>query len=321
MTPVALLVFAVIAGSVAPRLLRRSGWADRSPAIGIALWQALSASVVGATVLAGAVLAVPAVPFTPDLAELISACTNALLLQYSTPGGAAASATGAVLALGVAGRVGYCALAGLVRAHRERARQLQALGLVADLHAGSGAFIVDHDVAAAYCLPGRRGHVILTSAALARLRSEELQAVLAHEHAHLRHRHHLVLAASDALRRAFPRIPLFSETHEELSRLVEMHADDVAARGSERLTIATALVRLAESSVPVGALGAGGNASLARVRRLLCPSRPLGAAQAVAAVAGALTLLVAPVAIAAVPAINAATAEMCPIDVASPVIF
>ncbi|WNB84759.1 M56 family metallopeptidase [Cellulomonas sp. ATA003] len=316
--PLALLVLAVLVGTLAPRLLRRSAWVDRSPAMGIVLWQALSLSVVAATVLAGAALALPDVPFTANLAELISACSAALRAQYATPAGAAASTTGAVFAVGVTARVGFCLTAGLVRAHRQRAAQLQALRLVADIHHRSGALVVEHDVAAAYCLPGRGRHIVLSTAALAQLDADELTAVLAHERAHLRHRHHLVLAASAALRSAFPRVPAFADADEELRRLVEMHADDVAARGSARLTIATALVRLAESSAPVAALGAGGDTSLARVRRLVSPAAPLGPARALVARLGALTLVVAPMVIAAAPAVAAATADLCPLMLPGP---
>lgn len=311
-TPVALLLFAAAASTVAPRLLRRSAWLDRSPALGIALWQALAVSVVGSTILAGAALALPELPATTSVAELISACSAALRQQYSTPAGAVASATGAVLALAVAGRVAYCLTAGLLRARRDRAEQLRSLVMIADHHQ-SGALVVEHDIAAAYCFPGKGGHVVLTTAALGHLDATELQAVLAHERAHLRRRHHLILATSAALHRAFPRIPVFADSHRELGRLVEMHADDVAARGHDRVKIATALVRLAESSAPATALGAGGSTSLARVRRLVSPANPLGNARRVLTGLSALTLVIAAPMIAAAPALAAATADMCPI--------
>jgi Zn-dependent protease with chaperone function len=72
-----------------------------------------------------------------------------------------------------------------------------------------GALVLDHDRVAAYCLHGVRGRVVVTSGAVAHLRGEELEAVLAHESAHLRARHDLVLAAATAMQRAFPFVPLF----------------------------------------------------------------------------------------------------------------
>jgi Zn-dependent protease with chaperone function len=312
--PITLAVFAVLVATLGPRLLGQSAWLDRSPRLGIFSWQALSFSVVAAVVLAGAALALPAVPFSADIAQLLSACAMALRAQYATPGGAALSATGAALAVTVLARAGYCLTAGLVTAVRERRRQLNALTLVARRHEGCDALVVDHSVAAAYCLPGRRKQVVLTTGALAALDHDQLAAVLAHERAHLRGRHDLVLAAAAALQRAFPRVPVFQDAHGELARLVEMLADDVAARRNDRLTIATALVQLAEASTPIAALGAGGSTSLARVRRLVAPAQPLGATRSVLAAVAAAAVLATPAAVVAAPAVVAATADLCPID-------
>lgn len=311
--PITLGVFAVLAATLGPQLLRRSCWPDRSPRLGIVAWQVLTGSVVLAVVMAGAALALPAVPFSVNLAELLSACAMALRAQYATPGGAALSATGAVLALAVVARVGYCLVAGLVTAGRERHRQLQALALVARRHKTCDALVVDHHAPAAYCLPGRRQQVVLTTAALAALDDDQLAAVMAHEQAHLRGRHHLVPAAAAALERAFPRITAFRVAHGELARLVEMLADDVAVRGNDRLTVATALVRLAEASTPAAALGAGGSTSLARVRRLVAPAQPLGLARSALTALATAAVFATPIAVATAPAVIAATADLCPI--------
>jgi len=311
--PITLVVFAVLAATLGARLLARSAWLDRSPRLGICAWQALSFSVITAVVLAGAALALPAVPFSADIAELLSACARALRDQYATPGGVAISATGAVVAGTVLGRAGYCLTAGLVSASRARRRQLDALTLVAHRHEGFDALVVNHTTAAAYCLPGRRQQVILTTGALDALDDEQLAAVLAHERAHLRGRHDVVLAAAAALLSAFPRVPAFRYAHRELTRLVEMLADDVAARRNDRLTIATALVCLAQASAPAAALGAGGSTSLARVRRLVAPAHPLGATRSAFAALATAALLATPAAVVAAPAVVAATADLCPI--------
>ena len=312
--PITLVVFAVLVGTLAPRLLARSSWPDRCPRLGVAAWQAVSLSVVTAVVLAGAALALPALSFSADLAELLSACAMALRAQYATPGGAALSITGAVLAVTVVARAGYCLIAGLISGARERRRQVDGVNLIARRHEGCDALVVDDAAAAAYCLPGRRQQVVLTTGALTALNSDQLSAVLAHERAHLRGRHDLVLATSAALQRAFPQVPALRDAHRELTRLVEMLADDVAARRNDRLTIATALVRLAEVSAPVAALGAGGSTSLTRVRRLVAPAHPLGTTRSVIAALATAALLLTPVAVVAAPTVIAATADLCPID-------
>lgn len=310
---VSLLLVAVLLATLAPRSLRRATWTERSPWVGIVLWQSLSASAVMAIVSVGAALALPAVPFSDDLAALWSACGAALRAQYATPGGAALSATGAVLALGVLGRASCCLAVDVARARAHRARHRRSLALLAGSDDGPGGTVVlDHDVAAAYCLPGRGGRVVVTSAALATLSGVEAAAVLAHERAHLDSRHHVVLAFSSALARAFPRVSLFGAAHEAQVRLVEMHADDVAASCNGRLSVATALVHLAGSSTPTAALGAGGPTSLARVRRLLAPARPLGRGRTAMALATAALLLVVPLGILVAPAAVAAAADLCP---------
>lgn len=312
--PITLVVFAVLVATLAPRLLVRSSWPDRCPRLGITAWQAVSLSVVTAVVLAGAALALPALSFSADLAELLSACVMALRAQYATPGDVALSTTGAVLAVTVVARAGYCLIAGLVSGAREQRRQVDGVNLIARRHEGCDALVVDDAAAAAYCLPGHRQQVVLTTGALAALDGDQLTAVLAHERAHLRGRHDLVLATSAALQRAFPQVPALRDAHRELTRLVEMLADDVAARRNDRLTIATALVRLAEVSAPVAALGAGGSTSLTRVRRLVAPAHPLGTTRSVIAALATAALLLTPVAVVAAPTVVAATAELCPID-------
>jgi hypothetical protein len=64
-------------------LLRRSRWVDRAPRLAIAAWQALSAAIVLAVVLAGLVLAIPTAKLTGDAAALLKACAMALRLQYA----------------------------------------------------------------------------------------------------------------------------------------------------------------------------------------------------------------------------------------------
>lgn len=312
--PITLAAFAVVVATLGRWLLARSAWPDRSPRLGILAWQTLSLSILVSVVLVGLALAVPEIPFSTDVAALLSACTVALRSQYATPGGAALSVTGGMLAVTVLARVGFCFLAGLVTSRRQRRRQLEALTLVPRAHEGCDARVIDHPAAAVYCLPGRRQQVVVTTAAVAALDHNQLTAVLAHERAHLRGRHDLVLAASDTLCRAFPRVRAFSDAHRATVRLVEMLADDVAARRNDRLTIATALVRLAEASAPAATLGAGGSTSLARVHRLVAPAHPLSAAGSAIAVLVAAALLATPVAVVAAPAVVATAADLCPIS-------
>ncbi|MGW2609725.1 hypothetical protein ACWC4A_35705 [Streptomyces mirabilis] len=84
------------------------GWAERAPRLGIVVWQVLGASALASAVLAGFALTVPTVRVGADLAPLLQASVMALTAQYASPGGAAAGAAGAVLALAVLGRGTWC---------------------------------------------------------------------------------------------------------------------------------------------------------------------------------------------------------------------
>ncbi|MEV5434419.1 M56 family metallopeptidase [Streptomyces sp. NPDC052682] len=308
-----LLGYALTLGVLGPVLLRRAGWAARSPRLGIWAWQALTASAVLSVALAGLAVAVPTVPVSGGLADMLHACVMALRQRYAAPGGAALAASGAVLALTLLARVGWCLAASLTQARRERSRHAMVLALVGRARRDLGVTILDDERPAAYCLPGHRHRIVLTSAAVAALDPQALKAVIAHERAHIRQRHHLVLAYTAALERAFPRVRLFATAADETRRLVEMAADDEATARCDAPTLAGALLELAGAAAPTASLAASGGYVAGRVRRLLGPRRPLGRAAAwtVALAAGALLML--PLVVATQPAVAAAGMTTCPL--------
>jgi Zn-dependent protease with chaperone function len=128
--------------------------------------------------------------------------------------------------------------------------------------------VLDHPVPVVYCVPSRRRPIVVSSGALDRLEGTQLQAVLAHERAHLRHRHHLVLTAVDALAAALFWLPTFRAARHSLPILLEMTADDIAARRWGHEAVAVALLKLAISPSPVGGLAAGGSDASQLDRRL-----------------------------------------------------
>ncbi|MEU6796695.1 M56 family metallopeptidase, partial [Nonomuraea wenchangensis] len=221
--------------------------------------------------------------------------------------------TGAGLAVGglVLIRIACTGAGVLLLARRERRRHAEALSPLGRHDLDLDALVVDYDERLAYCLPGRNGHAVITTGALRSLAPEQVAAVLAHERAHLRGRHHLVLAAAEALARAFPRLPLFEQARVEVARLVELLADDVAARRHSRVHIAAALVGLATGRVPAFALGAGGETALARVRRMLHPQEPLGRRERVAGLLAVSSLLAGPALLAMAPGVAAFLAHHC----------
>nr|WP_240979748.1 M56 family metallopeptidase [Streptomyces sp. HNM0574] len=294
-------------------MLARDGWTARAPRLGIWAWQALTSTVVVSAVLAGLALAVPAMPVVGSAAELLQACVMAVRAPYEAPGGGAAAAGGTLLAAAILARGGWCLAAGLFRARRERARHARVLAMVGSVRDDLGVTVLEDGRPAAYCLPGRGRRIVLTSAALTALEPHELNAVIAHERAHIRQRHHLVLACADALRRAFPFLPLFRHAAEETQRLVEMAADDEATARTGSLPLAGALVELAGAGAPASALAASGGHAADRVRRLLAPRQPLRRAVAWGWAVTVAVALALPVVLAAQPAVAATAMGSCPL--------
>ncbi|SEH03819.1 Peptidase family M48 [Nonomuraea solani] len=306
---VVLALYGVLTALALPRLLRRAAWADRAPRLAIAMWQAAGASVIASALLAAFAAAVPASVVGHGLAGLFEACAALLGDEASL------NSTSTRVALVVGGliltRVTYVSAAVLLRARHERRRHAEALALLGRHDLDLDALVVDYDERLAYCLPGRKGHTVITTGALRSLAPEQVAAVLAHEQAHLRGRHHLVLATAEALARAFPRLPLFDQARVEVARLIELLADDVAARRHQRIHLAAALVGLATGKVPAFALGAGGETALTRVRRMLHPQAPLGRRERIAGRLAVTALLGGPATLAAAPGVAAFLAHHC----------
>jgi hypothetical protein len=235
----------------------------------------------------------------------------ALRARYAHPGGAALAGAGAVLGLAVIARVTWCTAGTLARAGRARRRHHRGLALAGRHDGRLGAVLVDHHEAAAWCLPGGGRQVVLTTAAAQALDDVQLAAVLAHERAHQRGRHHLLVSLAGSLAAAFPRVPAFRYGHEQVARLVELIADDAAAMASPRLKVAEALLALA-APAPAAALGAGGSAVAARVRRLIAAPAPLGRSRAAAGLLTVAALAVFPVLVLAGPAAAVSGQRYCP---------
>ena len=130
-----------------------------------------------------------------------------------------------------------------IRALRRRHRELVDL-LAAD---DAGVRLLDHRAPMAYCLPGGRARVVLSAGAKQLLAADELTAVLAHEWAHLRARHDLVLEAFTVLHEAFPRFVSSGAALNEVRFLVEVLADRAARRRVGPAALVRALVALSGS--------------------------------------------------------------------------
>src|SRR5256885_12599976 len=260
-------------------MLGRGRWMGRAPLLGIVTYLAAGWSAGAALGLAGLTLAVHATALGGGLSHLIGACVLRLRAPYGTPGGITVAALGLSLAGAVAARTGLSGMTHLRAAGRQALRHAQAARLVGHPEPALGAVLVEHAQPHAYCVAGRHPTVILTTGAVQALDGGQLDAVLAHERAHLAGHHHRLLALAQIGRLVLPFLPLTRDADEQVARLVELHADDAAARARDPRLLATALVVLATAASPAPALAAAATDSAQPIHPLPGPAQPLGRAR------------------------------------------
>jgi len=285
----------------------RASWPRRSPAAAILLWQALGLASGLAAV--GALLAAGVAGQDTQYAGVLGGLTT---MARRLAAGHAVDPHQALLLIAVRAVMLTAGLAlltvlclVLVMAFSDaigaRRRQRALLSLLAHGDPKApGALVIDYPAAAAYCLPGIRSQIVVSAGTLDLLAPAELAAVLAHERAHVRARHDLVLIPFTSLRRAFPRSRVITQAYQSVALLVEMMADDRAlrVRGLVARELATALLRFGTAETrcaPAGALAVAEGELTARVNRLLAPPPPLSRSVQTGIVLVAAMLAAAPV--------------------------
>lgn len=310
-----LLTWAVVAATCGGRIIDRGPWQYLSPRNGVLAWQALSFSVVLAAALAGVALALPWLPLQSYLADSLGTHSPVVIAHYETPLGAWPGIVGLTAVAGCLAALGLSICQFCLRDRARRRHHRHLLTLMGRRHP-DGFTVIDTDVPVAYCLPGRSGAVVLSSAALELLTEDERKLVVGHELRHLSARHHLPLVLAEALGRTFPAVPLFKHAATRVRVLVEMSADDSASTAHERRSLARALVAMGSGARPEAALGASDTAAVERVKRLASPPRRRSRTGVLIAPAIGVVLAM-PLALAAAPGIEAATRDCCRLDPAA----
>ena len=242
--------------------LRRARWVGQRPGLAVALWQATGLTMIVA--LVSGLVALGLMPFGQGIVPGLVSFAAAPRAPLPT----AAVSAGLALACWLVGHQVRCA----IRIARQRARHGDLLTLLADDR--EDATVLDHPLALAYCLPGRHRRIVISAGARDLLTGREFAAVLAHERAHLAERHHLALAPFTAVTRLFPRWRTLARIVADIHVLLEMRADDHAARDHGRSAVIAALEKFrAHGAVttPPGTLAAGTTAVQRRIDRLRRP--------------------------------------------------
>ncbi|MGN6243204.1 MAG: M56 family metallopeptidase [Motilibacteraceae bacterium] len=305
-----LLGYAVALTAFAPLALSRATWPTRAPRLGVLAWGVLAWTAVSAVVLAGVSLVLGTDAVSAGVGDWLGVCAASLRRAYASPSSASTAGVGAALVLGVPGRLGWCAGRWAWSDTRARARLRAQVDLLGDRGIVPGVVVLDRAEPLAVCVSGDRGRVVLTSGAIDALAPDALLAVLAHERAHLRGRHHAVLGLFLVLQLAFPWAAFFRSAAASAARLLELAADDEAASRVGRHALRDALTALALHAPGTGLLAASAVAVRERIARLEAAA-PLRHPPHV--LLGSLTLLAAalPAVLLGSPIAAAALARVC----------
>lgn len=296
---IALGALAIALAWPVPLLLSRAAWPTRSPAAALVLWQSIA--LAGGLSMIGALLTFGLIPFGDDLLDSAFG-----FWRFATGGGSAQpfelwhlfALCGAVL---LGGHLLLNLALTVARSELQRRRHAQLVALLSS-PLPDGARLLDDPAPLAYCLPGPLRSITVFSAGLLELlEPAELEAVVAHERAHVGQRHDIVLIAFRAWYASLPWFPIAYRAQREVGALVEMLADDRARRVVEDAVLARAIALVGSSGSPEDFGVASSTPDLNRRRILRLDAAAAPRAVPIAAVAAALALLAVPTALLVLP--------------------
>lgn len=167
-------------------------------------------------------------------------------------------------------------------AARRTAADMRSRGRLTSIR-GYRVRVLPDEHPSAFALPRRLGGIVVSTAALRVLSAPELDAVLAHEQAHLNQRHHTIAAISDHIARVFKPVPLIRHSASAVPLYLEIAADNAARRLTGTRPLASAILKLIHGDETAAhapthhlALHAVGSH---RIRTLLDDNEPQGRAK------------------------------------------
>ncbi|WP_022893322.1 M56 family metallopeptidase [Agromyces subbeticus] len=292
-------VFALLLAWPVPVVLSRAAWPSQSPAVALALWQAIALG--GGLSMIGCLLV-----FGSSPAGSLLAATGALLphlfIGPIPPEFGVVHLAALTLAAGLAAHLALNLALTAVRAERERRRQHQLIALLGDPLPGEPRTrVLAHSLPLAYCVPGIRTATVLTEGLIEALGELELRAVIAHERAHLDQLHHLVLLAFRAWHSALPWFPIANRAERSVALLAEMLADDEARHAAGDDALRRAMLQVGSGGEPGAYADSGGvvpdiEMLEARLARLGGPVRRPPRALRLAVVSAAVLIVALPIA-------------------------
>ena len=291
----ALLLYVAAVLAIGPKLLVHITADGGAPRLAIAAWITAVVTVLGCSVAAVALLLIEAAGHWDSPDALLVTCLERLRAILVGHAGwparivatvAVAIAVGSLIA--VVFRIGRAL--GRMRTHTFA--HADAVRLVGRSY-GSDVVVIEASEPAAYCVAGRPPAIVVTTAAMAALNENQLAAVVAHERAHLDGRHAYIVAAARGLTTALPTCGLFASAASHISSLLEMCADDAAARHHGRQPLLAGFGDPAGATTPAHGLAAARRAGPARAQRLSKPPRRFARIQTQVTLSGAVAAMAA----------------------------
>ncbi|AIG80434.1 Hypothetical protein AJAP_38240 [Amycolatopsis japonica] len=282
----ALLLGAALTGWFTPALLNRINPARTDPSALLVAWLLAAVGVLAATIAGTVLLLSPGHGAGTTVMSIVNECLAAI--SHGTPPRAEvfAGLAGIALVSLLTLRFAVIVVQFARRRARTRRQHLETLQMAArcDDHCPR-TWWLDHDEPMAFSYAYRRGVIVATEGLERHLSAAEVAAVLAHERAHLRGKHHHVITWVDALAKALPFLPLFREAPSAVRMLVELAADVAAVREHGAATVRTALLSVAGHGTPDGTLAMGGGGVELRLAALTNGGAPAGRAKRILACA------------------------------------
>jgi Zn-dependent protease with chaperone function len=286
-----LLVLGVLLAEPVSRSLARAQWTVRDPVGALLVWQAVG--LAGGLALLGSGVVYGLAPLGPSLPTAVGN-TAEMLTAGRVPQLGATHVLALLAALVLALRLVGVLVAVTTRTLRARRRHRDLLDLLATPWPDvPHAQVLDHPVPVAYCLPGLRSRLVVSAGVLDALDPPAVKAVLAHEQAHLRERHDLVVLPFVAWGATAPFVRGMVCAQVAVAALVEMRADDVASAAVTPKQLTGAL-RTVGGAAPAAALSSFTDALDRRLLRIVRPPAPLPSAVRIMVRLGALGLVAIP---------------------------
>ncbi|MER7012276.1 M56 family metallopeptidase [Saccharopolyspora sp. NPDC000359] len=268
---VALLLGVAVVAGCAPAALHRMLQRRADPQLVLMTWGALVATTFTTVTAALTIVVLPTHGSAPLLVQLLHHCWTALQHGSAPPvhlvAGLLLPTTVGVLSARVSTRF----LRHTRHQRREHRRHLELLRVAARQEAGAFPIMwLPHPEPMAYSVAGTPSFVVATDGVRHRL-GADAAAVLEHERAHLRGRHHLLVGLAEALSRSAPWIPLMRRSPDLVRTAVELAADRSAAHQHGPGSVRSALLRMTggrTGPLPSHALGMANSAVALRLHHL-----------------------------------------------------